>query len=37
MANLSGIKKVKEIILSEDLIIYDKPRGGREKTVPSPT
>lgn len=33
MANLSGIKKVKEIILSEDLIIYDKPRGGREKTV----
>ena len=33
MANLSGIKNVKEIILSEDLSIYDKTRGGREKEV----
>lgn len=33
MPNLSGIKKVNEIICSEEITIYDKPKGGRERTV----
>ena len=33
MPNLSGIKKVNEIIISEEIVIYDKPKGGRERTV----
>lgn len=33
MANLSGIKNVKEVILSDELIIFDKTMGGREKRV----
>ena len=33
MSNLSGIKNVKEIVSSDELIIYDKPKGGRERTI----
>ena len=33
MANLSGIKKVDEFFESEELVIYDIPKGGREKCV----
>ena len=33
MQNLSGVKKVQEIMTSDELVVYDKPKGGREKTI----
>jgi hypothetical protein len=34
MPNVSGIKQVKDIMISDELILYDKTKGGREKTIP---
>ena len=33
MPNLSGIKKVEEVLSCESVIIYDIPKGGRPRTV----
>lgn len=33
MSNLSAIKKVEEIMSPNELVVFDRPRGGREKSI----